>query len=66
MLQFLFKSNLIFTTTGSSGAQLREVQAHQTRQITSNMLEFLFLLNLFFTTTGSSGLRVGEVQAHQT
>jgi hypothetical protein len=55
MLEFLFKSNLIFTTTGSSGARLGEVQAHQTRQFTLNMLEFLFKSDLFFTTTGSSG-----------
>jgi hypothetical protein len=37
-----FKLNLIFTTTGSSGAQMGEVQARQTRQFTSNKLEFLF------------------------
>jgi hypothetical protein len=32
MLEFLFKSDLIFTTTDSSGMQLREVQMHQMRQ----------------------------------
>jgi hypothetical protein len=37
-LEFLFKSEFIFTTTGSSGARVEEVQAHQTRQFTLNML----------------------------
>jgi hypothetical protein len=66
MLEFFLKSNLIFTTMGSSGARVGEVHEHQTRQFTSNMLEFLFKSDLIFATTGSSGARVGEVQAHQT
>jgi hypothetical protein len=49
---FFLKLNLIFTTTGSSGAQMGEVQARQTRQFTSNKLEFLFQLYLFFTSGG--------------
>jgi hypothetical protein len=61
MLDFLFKSDLIFATTGSSGICMWEVQAHQTRQFTSSMLEFLFLSDLTFTTTGSLEARVGEV-----
>jgi hypothetical protein len=65
MLEFLFKSNIIFTSTRSSGARLGEVQAHQTRQLTLNMLEFLFKFNLIFTTTESSGARLEKVQAHQ-
>jgi hypothetical protein len=64
--RILFKSNLTFTTTGSSGARLGEVQVHQMRQFTSNILEFLFKSNLISTTTGSLGARLGEVQAHQT
>jgi hypothetical protein len=48
MLDFLFKLNLIFTTMGSSGARVGEVQTHQTRQFTLNMLEFLFKLYLIF------------------
>jgi hypothetical protein len=55
MLEFLFKFNLIFITTGSLGSRVGEVQAHQTLQFTSNMLKFLFQFNLIFTTTGSSG-----------
>jgi hypothetical protein len=67
MLEFLFKSNLIFTTTGSLGARLGKVQAHQTRQFTLNMLDFLkkkldFILPPYM---GISRARVGEVQAHQ-
>jgi hypothetical protein len=46
MLEFLFKLDLIFATTGSSGARVGEVQAHQTWQFTLNMLEF-FILNGF-------------------
>jgi hypothetical protein len=57
VLEFLFKLDLIFSTTGSLEARLGEVQAHQTRQFTSNILEFLFKFNLIFTTTGSSGAR---------
>jgi hypothetical protein len=59
-------SNLIFTNTGSSRVRVGKVQAHQTRQFTSNMLKNLFKSNLIFTTMGSSGARVGEVQTHQT
>jgi hypothetical protein len=40
MLEFLFLSDLTFNTMGSSGAQVGEVQMHQTRQFTLNMLEF--------------------------
>jgi hypothetical protein len=39
MLEFLFLSDLTFTTTDSSGAQVGEVQTHQMRQFTSNMLD---------------------------
>jgi hypothetical protein len=62
MLELLFnyylKSDIIFTFMGSSGAQVKEVQTHQTRQLTLNMLEFLFKSYLIFTTTGSSRARV--------
>jgi hypothetical protein len=63
MLEFLFKSNLIFTTMGSSGARVGEVQTHQTRQFTLNMLEFLFKLYLIFYHSGkfksASGISSG-------
>jgi hypothetical protein len=58
MLEFLFKLNLIFTSTGSSRARVVQVQAHQTRQFTLNMLEFLFKLYLIFIATESSRVRV--------
>jgi hypothetical protein len=45
---FLFKSDFIFTTMDSSGARVREVQMHQTRQFTLNMLEFLLKSYLIF------------------
>jgi hypothetical protein len=48
MPEFLFKSDLTFTTIDSSGARAREVQAHQMRQFTSNMLEFLFKIGFNF------------------
>jgi hypothetical protein len=44
----LFKLNLIITTTGSSGAWVGKVQAHQTRQFTLNMLEFFILIGFNF------------------
>jgi hypothetical protein len=62
MLEFLFKSDFIFTTRGSLGARVQEVHAHQTWQFTSNMLEFLFKSDLILTTTGSSGTQLREVQ----
>jgi hypothetical protein len=62
MLEFLFKSDLIFITTGSSGARVGKVQAHQTRQFTLNILQFLFKFKLFFTTTGSSRASTKAVQ----
>jgi hypothetical protein len=42
MLQFLFLLDLTFTIIimGSSGAQVGEVQMHQTRQFNSKMLDF--------------------------
>jgi hypothetical protein len=40
MLEFLFKLNLTFTTTGSSRVRVGEVQAHKTWQFTLNMVEF--------------------------
>jgi hypothetical protein len=46
MLDFLFKLDLIFITTGSSGARVGKVQTHQTRQFTSDMLQILFKLEL--------------------
>jgi hypothetical protein len=58
MLEFLFKLGLTFTTTGSSGARVGEVQAHEAQQLTLNMLEFLLKLYLIFTTTGSSRARL--------
>jgi hypothetical protein len=48
MLEFFFKSNLIFTTTVSSGARMGKIQAYQIRQFTSNMLEFLFKIGFNF------------------
>jgi hypothetical protein len=65
MLKKLFKSDLIFATMRSSRAHVGEVQAHQTRQFTSNMLEFLFKLDLIFTTTGNLGTQLRKVQVHQ-
>jgi hypothetical protein len=62
MLEFLFKLELIFITTGSSGALVWKVQAHQTRQFTSNMLIFLFKSESFSTTTGSSRTLIKTVQ----
>jgi hypothetical protein len=51
MLEFLFKLDLIFTTTRSLGARLGEVQAHQTRQFTLNMLDFFIKKVGFHFTT---------------
>jgi hypothetical protein len=62
MLEFLFKFNLIFTTTGSSGSRLGEVQAHQMRQFSLNMLQFLFKSELFFITMDSSRALTKAVQ----
>jgi hypothetical protein len=47
---------------GSSGAQVGEVQTHQTRKFTLNMPQFLFKSELFFTTTGSSKALTKAVQ----
>jgi hypothetical protein len=56
----LFKLNLIITTTGSLGAWVWEVQAHQTRQFTLNMLEFFILIGFnFYHQT-----RLKAVQVH--
>jgi hypothetical protein len=63
MLEFLFKLDLTFTTTGSSRARVGEVQVHKTQQFTSNMLEFLFKLYLIFTTTGTSCISSGAPNA---
>jgi hypothetical protein len=46
MLDFLFKLDLIFITTGSSETRVGKVQTHQTRQFTSDMLPILFKLEL--------------------
>jgi hypothetical protein len=55
MIDFLYKLNLIFFTMDSSGARVGEVQAHQTRQFTSNMLNILLKSDLVFTIIGNSG-----------
>jgi hypothetical protein len=45
MLEFLFKLDLTFATTDSSGARVGEVQAHQTRQFNHENIFFLFVEN---------------------
>jgi hypothetical protein len=45
MLEFLFKLDLTFATTDSSGARVGEVQAHQTRQFNHENVFFLFVEN---------------------